>query len=1281
MDIKQQTENVAAQGRFGDSMLLHVNPAEVKGLASAMPITTNPETGQPEAFLPFLAPLLGSMLAPSAFAALGVGSGLSAAAMSGIGAGLATYAQTGGSGSKALLSGLTAGMGTKALNTGAEAAIGADAAIQPGIDAAILPGATDLSVQAAQQTARDTAIQAAQEGSKLGFNAGNFRGFTPGEALSNTFSGGFDSGAQALATGMMSPSGVAAGVGAGTQGIIASQEEFERQMIQMGLDEEERKKRMYERYPEQIPMAEGGRTGYRRGGDFGNNNYSRFGFGDFENSYDNFSNMFDGGGPGGGGGYGGGGGGGYNYGGGYGPSRVRRTRPINPGFMAGFGPEQRYFQGDNPDTYLTQYATDIQGSNPYATPNSGMGGMFGGRERRGGMGGIFGGRRRGYNPQLTPPPPQFGGYGNPFMQTPSYRSFYGNPQMGGMINPYAAFRQAPIQPYTPPPPSETPPPGDTPPPDQPPIDGPPDGPPPDGPPIDAPPPYEVPGMGNFKGNPVVTPPGATPPATGTPPTGGTPPTVTPPATGTPPTAGGPPPGTGRPPPDYYEDDDFFDRPGQGRPGQGRPPMPPSIGRPGGGVPGGTPGFYDPPSGGKPPQYGGPPMQYPGGTPGFYEGPEPIDTTMPITRPPEITIPIEGGADVTIPGFTMPGFGGKPIGGGFTLPISGGSDYMPKPPQIGGPVNDGPGSGGMEDPNPIFKPPGRPGQQPISIGGPGGGITSIGQPLDGSDPGLPKLPGGPNQLKPIELNDFGFGAGIRPSEIITPDGQFIGSGGVTPPDSGNILYRGGSKDFDFTGGQGLTKLPVNDPGKPLGPGDPPDLSNIVGGPAMFRPKDLIPSMGYDPNENPVPFDPSNMRQGNANSQLGPLGNMPLAGTMGGPGSGNLGTASTLRGLEFSNSIGRKPNESVEDYKIRFANEIKPVLDKQEQERILSGQQQFASGSKEALSRSLGQEPIRPPAPIPVGNAMAPFMPRVIDDGRQLPPGVGPQPIPPATIGNPIQQLQPINSQPGSGIKQPMPMPIQGGRPPAPILGGNDFLPQPPGDLRPVQPPQVGGGFMPQPAPPSVQPVPSIGFTPPSPTPNQGTFANQPKPPMSGGIFGAPMFAEGGDTDLPNEGLKALAQTEKGKEAVEAMGYQEGGQTDMMQDPITQEAIMFILGETDNENAINMFVERYGSEAFMQLRDMILKQAAGNPNAQTEGLIQGNGNSGMADDLPGVIGNKEQIAVSQDEFIVPADVVSMLGDGSSDAGSKQLYNMMDRVRQAKTGGTTQAPRINPNKVMPA
>ena len=49
MDIKDQVKNVAAQGRYGDTMLLHVNPIEVEALAKTMPITVNPETGQPEA--------------------------------------------------------------------------------------------------------------------------------------------------------------------------------------------------------------------------------------------------------------------------------------------------------------------------------------------------------------------------------------------------------------------------------------------------------------------------------------------------------------------------------------------------------------------------------------------------------------------------------------------------------------------------------------------------------------------------------------------------------------------------------------------------------------------------------------------------------------------------------------------------------------------------------------------------------------------------------------------------------------------------------------------------------------------------------------------------------------------------------------------------------------------------------------------------------------------------------------------------------------------------------
>ena len=170
--------------------------------------------------------------------------------------------------------------------------------------------------------------------------------------------------------------------------------------------------------------------------------------------------------------------------------------------------------------------------------------------------------------------------------------------------------------------------------------------------------------------------------------------------------------------------------------------------------------------------------------------------------------------------------------------------------------------------------------------------------------------------------------------------------------------------------------------------------------------------------------------------------------------------------------------------------------------------------------------------------------------------------------------------------------------------------------------------------------------------------------------------GGGGTLPNKGLEALAKTEKGKEAVEAMGFEGGGMTD----PLIAEVTEFILGTSDNSDALNAFVEKYGNEAFMQLREQILQSLV--PGAQTEGQIQGDGNGGMDDDLFGRIGNQERIAVSQDEFIVPADVVSMLGDGSSDAGSKELYAMMDRVRREKTGTTKQAPRLaNAGGMLPA
>jgi len=80
-----------------------------------------------------------------------------------------------------------------------------------------------------------------------------------------------------------------------------------------------------------------------------------------------------------------------------------------------------------------------------------------------------------------------------------------------------------------------------------------------------------------------------------------------------------------------------------------------------------------------------------------------------------------------------------------------------------------------------------------------------------------------------------------------------------------------------------------------------------------------------------------------------------------------------------------------------------------------------------------------------------------------------------------------------------------------------------------------------------------------------------------------------------------------------------------------------------------------------------------------LLKGPGD-GMSDSIPANIAGKQPARLANDEFVVPADVVSHLGNGSSDAGAKKLYSMMDRVRRARTGTPKQAKAIHPDRYMP-
>jgi hypothetical protein len=92
---------------------------------------------------------------------------------------------------------------------------------------------------------------------------------------------------------------------------------------------------------------------------------------------------------------------------------------------------------------------------------------------------------------------------------------------------------------------------------------------------------------------------------------------------------------------------------------------------------------------------------------------------------------------------------------------------------------------------------------------------------------------------------------------------------------------------------------------------------------------------------------------------------------------------------------------------------------------------------------------------------------------------------------------------------------------------------------------------------------------------------------------------------------------------------------------------------------------------------LEALAGGGYLETGGEV----GDGMSDEIEATIEGEQEARLSDGEFVIPADVVSHLGNGSSDAGAKRLYEMMDKVRMARTGTKKQGKEINPERYMPA
>lgn len=185
-----------------------------------------------------------------------------------------------------------------------------------------------------------------------------------------------------------------------------------------------------------------------------------------------------------------------------------------------------------------------------------------------------------------------------------------------------------------------------------------------------------------------------------------------------------------------------------------------------------------------------------------------------------------------------------------------------------------------------------------------------------------------------------------------------------------------------------------------------------------------------------------------------------------------------------------------------------------------------------------------------------------------------------------------------------------------------------------------------------------------------------------------YAQGGTVgfqDMPNGGLAALQGMRDGYGAMMTAGgdvaqFQAGG--DVKKKKATRTSAASVAAMDPLEAGL---AELNNARAMAQMRGNVALpkrsvEDMGVINAAQGRYLKGNGD-GMSDDIPATINGKQPARLADGEFVVPADVVSHLGNGSSDAGAKRLYAMMDKVRVARTGKKKQAPAVKTDKYMPA
>lgn len=197
------------------------------------------------------------------------------------------------------------------------------------------------------------------------------------------------------------------------------------------------------------------------------------------------------------------------------------------------------------------------------------------------------------------------------------------------------------------------------------------------------------------------------------------------------------------------------------------------------------------------------------------------------------------------------------------------------------------------------------------------------------------------------------------------------------------------------------------------------------------------------------------------------------------------------------------------------------------------------------------------------------------------------------------------------------------------------------------------------------------------------------------YGARYFAQGGMVKYQPMGMQTPMYMQAGGIADmmpgAEMAEEENGMEDYAEDmremndkDIVQNAIRAVKGELSEQQAamvLGKFLQQFGEEALRRLVSDVRTGKADGERGDVEGMVEGPGD-GMDDFVPAAMDDGSQdVLLSDGEFVVPADVVSGLGNGSTDAGAEELYNMMDRVREERTGTTEQPDQVRVGGLLPA